>query len=342
MSTSDSNCKDSASKSNFNDGVCEMNNKLQKLSTDDDDIIVSVCANCSKEGDNINNICNKCKMVKYCNATCKKKHRHKHKKDCEEHVRLAAERAAKLHDEALFKQPPQLEDCPICFICLPTMKAGCNYMACCGKVICGGCGYAPVYDDQGNKVTKKVCPFCRTLEPDTEDEANERLIKRVEADDAIAIYNLGGYHLDGTRWGFPRDYKKALELFHRAGELGNTNAYRCIGYAYDFGKGVEIDNKMAVHYYELAAMGGNEIARHNLGCIERDAGNFDRAIKHYIIAAKSGLAVALEKIKEMYSNGQATKEDFTKALCTYQEYLGEIKSAQRDKAATADEDNRYY
>jgi len=38
---------------------------------------VSVCANCGKEGssDEINNICNKCKMVKYCNAACKKKHR---------------------------------------------------------------------------------------------------------------------------------------------------------------------------------------------------------------------------------------------------------------------------
>ena len=45
------------------------------------------------------------KSVKYCNAACKKKHRHKHKKDCEEHLRLAAEHAAKLHDEVLFKQP---------------------------------------------------------------------------------------------------------------------------------------------------------------------------------------------------------------------------------------------
>ena len=39
-----------------------------------------------KEGDDINNICNKCKQVKYCNAACKKKHRQKHKKECERRV----------------------------------------------------------------------------------------------------------------------------------------------------------------------------------------------------------------------------------------------------------------
>ena len=49
------------------------------------------CANCGKEGSGVTNKCNKCNMVMYCNAACKKKHRHKHKKDCEEHVRRVAE-----------------------------------------------------------------------------------------------------------------------------------------------------------------------------------------------------------------------------------------------------------
>ena len=39
----------------------------------------------------------------------------------------------------------------------------------------------------------------------------------------------------------------------------------------------------------------------------------------------------------MYSNGDATKEDYTKALQSYQTYLRGIKSRQRDEAA-ADED----
>ena len=70
-------CKDGASKSN-DDVVCEVNDMLQNMSMDDKDII-SVCENCGKEGDDVNNICNKCKKAIYCNAACKKKHRHKHK-----------------------------------------------------------------------------------------------------------------------------------------------------------------------------------------------------------------------------------------------------------------------
>src|SRR6056300_654947 len=80
---------------------------------------VDVCANCGKEGSNMN-ICNKCKEVKYCNAACKKRHRSKHKKQCEKRV-------AEMHDEELFKQPPPNEDCPICLIRLPLLVSGSTY-----------------------------------------------------------------------------------------------------------------------------------------------------------------------------------------------------------------------
>ena len=78
--TSKNSCKDGASKSS-SDGVCEVNDMLHNMSMDGKDI-VSVCDNCGKEGSDNMNTCNKCKMTKYCNAACKKKHRHKHKKDC--------------------------------------------------------------------------------------------------------------------------------------------------------------------------------------------------------------------------------------------------------------------
>jgi len=70
MSKSDNNYIDGAC-----DGVCEMMGNLQNMSTADDGGVVSGCANCGKEG--ANNVCNKCKQVKYCNAACKKKHRSK-------------------------------------------------------------------------------------------------------------------------------------------------------------------------------------------------------------------------------------------------------------------------
>jgi len=332
MSTSNSSCKDGASKSN-DDGICEaVGSKLQKLSTAD----ISVCANCGKEGDNVNNICNKCKQVKYCNAACKKKHRHKHKKECERRV-------AELHDEELFKQPPPEEDCPICFLLMPTLgSTGCRYQTCCGKIICSGCIHAPVFDNQGNEVDNEKCPFCRTPEPKSEKEFNQRRMKRVDLDDPIAMYNVGCDYRDGST-GHPQDYTKALELFYRSGELGCAIAYLNIGYAYNHGKGVKVDKKKAIHYYELAAMGGNVSARYNLGLEEQDAGNMNRALKHHTIAARNGLSESLEVIKELYTNGHATKDDYTKALRLYQAYLSEIKSDQRDKAAAFDSDDyRYY
>ena len=333
-------CKDgSSTKSNNDEGLCdEVNDMLHDMSTNDNN--VSVCSNCGKEGGDINNICNKCNQVRYCNAACKKKHRHKHKKECEEYVRLAAERAAELHDKELFKQPPPLDDCPICFVQLPIVDTGRRYQSCCGKTICSGCSYAPVYDNQGNEVDNQKCPFCRTPTP-TKEEIVTRDEKRMEANDAEAIFNIGCDYRDGT-CGYPQDYAKALELYHRAAELGHAGAYYSIGYAHDNGRGVEIDKKKTTYFYELAAIKGDVWARYNLGNNAWRIGNIGRALKHYMIAVEGGDSKSLDAIKQLYSKGYATKEDYTKALQSYQEYLGEIKSAQRDKAAAAREDHRYY
>ena len=335
MSTPDKICNKGASKSN--DGVYEMNDMLNNNMSTADNKDVSICANCGKEGSNVNNICNKCKMVKYCNAACKKKHRHKHKKYCEEHVKLATE----LHDKELFKESPSLYgDCPICFLRIPTLSTGRTFMTCCGKAICSGCIYAPVYDNQGNKVDKK-CPFCRTPSLTTDEEIIDRLKKRIEAGDAYAMHNLGNCYRDETN-GLQQDHTKAIKLWHRAAELGFARACSSIGYAYDNGEGVEFDPKKANHYYELAAMRGDVCARHNLGLNEGRAGNHKRAYKHLMIAIGGGYDNSLDTIKDMYSRGWATKDDYTKALQSYQAYLGEIKSKQRDEAAATREDYRYY
>ena len=54
MSSPDS-CKDGASKLS-NDDVCAVVEKLQKISTNDKgDMVLWVCANCGKEGSDINN-----------------------------------------------------------------------------------------------------------------------------------------------------------------------------------------------------------------------------------------------------------------------------------------------
>ena len=44
----------------------------------------------------------------------------------------------------------------------------------------------------------------------------------------------------------------------------------------------------------------------------------------------------------MFMYGHATKEDYAKVLQTYQAYLGEMKSPQRDQAAALSDDYKYY
>jgi len=307
-----------------------------------DDIDVSICANCGKEG--TNNTCNKCKMAKYCNAACKKRHRHKHKKDCEEHIKYLAKlqeeemrRAAELHDIELFKQPPiPDDDCPICFQLLPWLGTGKRYQGCCGKTICSGCIYVMNETDE-----KDLCPFCRTPSPRSGEEIIKRMQKRVEADDAEAIQNLAGYYCEGIH-GLSINFSKALELWHQAAELGCAQAYYNIGVVYYRGEGVGRDEEKARYYLELAAMRGHALARNNLGIMEHHAGKRDRALRHFIIAVGGGHKNSFKAIQDYYSKGYTTKDEYTEALSTHQKYLDEVKSIQRDEAAAADYEEYKY
>ena len=69
-----------------------------------------------------------------------------------------------------------------------------------------------------------------------------------------------------------------------------------------------------------------------MGANEYNAGNYDRALKHYMIAVRSGHTKALTAIRKMYMNGRVAKDHYTNALRSHQAYLDEIKSDQRDKA----------
>ena len=298
------------------------------MSTND----VTTCANCGKGEEAAGDLkaCTACHLVKYCNRDCQIAHRPQHKKACKK-------RATELHDEKLFKQPLPNEDCPICMLPLPTLLSGHSYKSCCGKIICSGCIHAVNKRD----LVEQKCPFCRTPAPHSDEEMIERLKKRTEADDAEAKCSLGLYYTNG-QYGLPQNRVKALELWNRAAELGVAEAYYNLGIAYKHGDGVERDEKKANHYYELAAMGGDVDARYNLGCLEGNTGNYDRALKHWMISAGGGMKESLSAIQEIFKIGVATKDDYTKALRVYQAYLGEIKSVQRDEAAAFDDRYKYY
>ena len=230
-------------------------------------------------------------------------------------------------DEDLFKQPPPQDECPICMLPLPSDGEGQAYHECCGKSLCAGCMHA---DDMRDE--RCLCPFCRTPAANSDKKYIERLKKRAGGDDAVAIYTLGCFSCDGMR-GLRQNYRKANKLWLRAGELGDALAYHNLANSYYNGKGVQRNEEKANHYYELAAIGGNVKARYNLGIFEYNAGNMNRAVKHWMISASAGHDKSLKEIRECFMDGHATKDDFEKALRAHKEAADEMKSDQRDAAA---------
>ena len=61
-----------------------------------------------------------------------------------------------------------------------------------------------------------------------------------------------------------------------------------------------------------------------------------------IYTAGSGCTDSLEYITQIFMNGHATKDDYAKALRSYQANLVEIKSPQRDQAAAFSDNYKYY
>ena len=212
---------------------------------------------------------------------------------------------------------------------LPTTSNEISYQACCGKTLCAGCICEALLAD-----SRQLCPFCRIPFHKTDEEYTERLKKRAATADVNAMRMLGCYYQDGEM-GLPQDHAKAIELWLRAGELGDAGSHHNVGNAYLHGLGVERDTTKATYYYELAAMVGNVDARHNLGIFEKNEGNMERAVKHFMIAAGAGCDDSLKQIRNCFTNGHATKDDFEKALRAHKEAKDEMKSDQRDAAIAA-------
>ena len=177
-----------------------------------------------------------------------------------------------------------------------------------------------------------LCPFCQMPAPTSERERIQRVKKRARANDPSAIYFLGCLYAAGED-GLPKNFSKAMEFWLRAGDLGCAEAYCHAGAAHFNGLGVERDMKKARYYYGLAAMGGDAEARHNIGCFEEEMGNRNKAIEHWMIAAGAGFDLSLSAIREAFSRGNATKDDFETALRAHMQSKDEMKSEQREAAA---------
>jgi len=230
-------------------------------------------------------------------------------------------------DDKLFADPPPKEDCPICMLPMPHSNGLCGvatiYMPCCGKTVCCGCMVASAEEvKKGN--LKKWCPLCRVPIEFSNDEIIERSKKRMKLNDACAFYTLGS--LNST------SLPKELELLNTAAELGSIEAHFTLANRYKMGDGVQQDVKTAVYHTEFAAIGGHEMARHNLGIVEKVNGNIERAYKHWMIAARAGAERSLKAVGEGYKAGHVTKDEYANTLRAYKDSQDAMKSQQREEA----------
>ena len=291
------------------------------------DTPAEVCANCGKEASDAVKLknCTACRLVKYCGVDCQKIHRKQHKTACKK-------RAAEIKDEQLYTQGqerPEEDFCPLCTlpIHLP-MDNHSSFSVCCMKRVCHGCEVASIKINFGGM---KDCPFCRT--PTMLDDVSHVALMqtRVDAKDPVAMdflankYSFGGC---GLELNIPR----AIKLWKEAAELGSTDANFNLGNQYSAGKGVMQNKAKAVQYWEKAAMKGHAEARCNLGINEYNRGNYERALRHFMISVKMGDINSSREINNMYKKGRATKVQYAEALKGCQDAMEEMKSPDRDEA----------
>jgi TPR repeat protein len=203
---------------------------------------------------------------------------------------------------------------------------------CCSTMICDGCSLANKMRQLEESLDQN-CPFCRKPAP-TEEESNKYNMKRIEANDPVAMRE------EGSKYYNKGDYSSAFEYYTKAAKLGDVEVHNHLAVLYHDGQGVDRDEKKEKYHLEEAAIGGHPRARYNLALMEgRRYGRYDRAMKHYIIAAGQGHDGSLKWLVENFKRGLVKKEVLDAALRAHQAAVDETKSPQREEAKEIYRDN---
>ena len=237
-------------------------------------------------------------------------------------------RNSDLRDELLFKQPESthLGDCSICCLPLSFDQSKSNMYSCCSKFICIGCSHANHIREKRMRLQQK-CPFCRESLPETSEESDKRRMKRIDANDPVALCVQGVKQYDQG------EHSTALEYLTKAAQLGDVNAHYRLADLYREGQGVEKDTGKAIYHLEEAATSGHPGARYELGKYEWfDNRNAERAVKHWIIAAAQGDDFSMKMLMKMFKSGFMEKETLAAALRAHKATIDATKSPERDAA----------
>ena len=97
-----------------------------------------------------------------------------------------------------------------------------------------------------------------------EEEEVAEMLRKAEAGEGWAMYNLGVWYENGEL-GLTKDVAKAFEWYEKSHEAGNAGGTSGLGVCYLVGKGVPKCPMRASTLLSDAARGGSKAACHNLG-----------------------------------------------------------------------------
>lgn len=146
------------------------------------------------------------------------------------------------------------------------------------------------------------------------------LLKKAEAGDAEAQYDVGVYYLQRIGKGDSESASARLgiEWLGKSAAQGNRDALTALAYAYKKGGGVKQSLELALKYYQMAADKGSTKAMKSLGDmflegldVPRDE---ERGARWFIEAAEHGDASAQNELIVLYSTGRGLPQDAAKAL----------------------------
>ena len=256
---------------------------------------------------------------------------------------ISKKEAKEIIDAKLFGLGTERPECPACLVALPGNRREISMAACCGTVLCIGCGFSE--DFQGIR-----CPFCGHDGPIHEEDYVAHKKKRSDEGNSLSKFQLGIVHMDG-KFEIPQNTDVALQLWNEAADLGLVEAKFRLGVFYEE---EDDDVDRAVVLYEEAAMEGHSeyrvgslhfpladnildtiltvVARYKLGCIEVNYGCSSRAVRHFAVGAKMGNDDCLNALEGMAAEGDATTKEYEDALAGYQSATEKAKTPSREKA----------
>ena len=182
-----------------------------------------------------------------------------------------------------------------------------------------------------------VCLFCALLCAAQNGSPPDDLLKKAQAGDSQAQFELGQAYYDGK--GVPQDDEAAARWYRKSADQGNAKAQNTLGTMYSTGRGVPRDKVEAFGWYHKAALQSLPEAEFNVAISYYNGDgvglDLDRAYAWAVIAKKHGSSNAEDVLQrvtnelhdrtgqgekilaQMYERGNETPADLKAAFDIY-------------------------